>query len=759
MKKVLILSTILFFAFQSSAQLFTIDYSPIFRQADSSVLKLALAGGLNQPQFSNIDLNGDGKLDLFVFDRSGNKPLCFIAEVNNGVVSYFYDPQYEELFPLAREFMFLHDYNGDGLPDIWSYGYLENKVQLYKNTSTSIPNFTYTQNLRAYNFDNPPFDTSDFVQFKGNFPDIVDMDGDGDLDYVSNIAYCGSNITYYKSVNEEFNIGYNKLDFEIPDYCLGNVGEDGITVVLNKKCDYQRNYRSKKHCGVKTLGFFDNDNDGDMDLFFGTSEQPSDPIYFLENGKSDLGMAIDTFIRLDSAYFPQAVESLIPVAPASSFVDVDLDGELDLILSTNELLTGDYPVMQTNNVLYFKNNGTTTNPDFQFQRNDFLNGDMIDFGAHTAPTFVDLDGDMDLDLIIGTNGDDYITGDTTYHLVYFENIGSQTQADFILRDANYLDIKQYKLKFLHPCFADVDGDNDPDLFIGKLDGTINFYENTGSSTSPAFTLSSTNYLNTSIGELSAPYFYDIDNNGTLDLFIGEYDGNINYYQNQGTSNNPSFVYVTDSFGGMLTNELIPQTIIDPNRGVIDTMVFNYFGNSTMGIGKLNNDSMAFITGGSDGKLRIFIIPSDLNSQFEQDSSQTYNNFTQSIYIKDWGALAVPAVGDLDNDGYADVLVGNNRGGVHYLNGRNTVSVNSKKLEIKRFRIHPNPSSGVLNISLDNNLEFAYKILDVNGRIVQEEPRQVGSLIQLSPELSNGLYFLQLSTKDSNYSIEKFVILR
>ena len=78
MKKVLILSTILFFAFQSSAQLFTIDYSPIFRQADSSVLKLALAGGLNQPQFSNIDLNGDGKLDLFVFDRTGYRASTYI---------------------------------------------------------------------------------------------------------------------------------------------------------------------------------------------------------------------------------------------------------------------------------------------------------------------------------------------------------------------------------------------------------------------------------------------------------------------------------------------------------------------------------------------------------------------------------------------------------------------------------------------------------------------------------------------------------
>ena len=37
-----------------------------------------------------------------------------------------------------------------------------------------------------------------------------------------------------------------------------------------------------------------------------------------------------------------------------------------------------------------------------------------------------------------------------------------------------------------PSFADLDGDGDLDAFIGENDGIINYFQNTGSATSPAF---------------------------------------------------------------------------------------------------------------------------------------------------------------------------------------------------------------------------------------------------------------------------------
>lgn len=759
MKKLFILSIFVFFSLNLRAQLFTLEFNINFRHADSSLMEMPLVGGINQGQFSNIDLNGDGLQDILVFDRTGAKKMCFIAKQQAGVTSYFYDPVYEDLFPLASEFMFAHDYNGDFLPDLWMYDGFTQKVQLYKNTTATFPQFTWKSNLRAYNFNNPPFDSTDFIQFKGNYPDIVDLDGDGDLDYVSNSAYCGSNLTYYRNTTEERGWSLENTTFEIPDYCLGNLAEDGIEVTINAKCNYQKHYNWKKHCGVKTLGFFDNDGDGDLDLFFGTSEQWTNPMYFIENGKSDFSMQYDTFILIDTAYFDPAVEPLIPISAASAFIDINQDGIKDLILSTNEQSTIDYPVMQTNNVLYFHNAGSNDIPDFQFQQNDFLVGEMVDFGAHTAPTFVDLDGDGDQDLVIGTNGDDFSTNDTMYHLVYLENVGSKNKADFIIRDLNFLDMKQYRWKYINPNFADIDGDDDFDLFIGKIDGTISYFENTGSTTNAAFSLNTHSFSGIGVGEQAAPYFYDLNKDGLLDLLVGEYEGNINYYENQGTSASANLVLIDDSLGSMLSNELIHQTIIDGN-GIRDTLVYNYFGSSSLGIGVLQDDSLAVIVGGADGQLRIFKVNNDLSKKFTQDSAQLYHSLKQSIYIKDFGANAMPAVADLDHDGYSDILLGNNRGGLNYLYGRNTSSINRLKLNKARFNVFPNPSNGALNLILENTHEkYSYSITDISGRQLQQGKNQLSREISLNEQISNGIYFIHVNVKGKQYSSQKFVVIR
>ena len=60
MKKLYLLSIIVLFGLNLRAQLFEISTAPIFRDENASVLSLALAGGLNQPQFSPYDFNQDG---------------------------------------------------------------------------------------------------------------------------------------------------------------------------------------------------------------------------------------------------------------------------------------------------------------------------------------------------------------------------------------------------------------------------------------------------------------------------------------------------------------------------------------------------------------------------------------------------------------------------------------------------------------------------------------------------------------------------
>lgn len=79
--------------------------SPVYRVIsipsikNNQTLKQPWTGGLNAPQFSPIDLNGDNLKDLFVFDRAGDKVLTFINTGSGNDTAYTYAPQYESLFP------------------------------------------------------------------------------------------------------------------------------------------------------------------------------------------------------------------------------------------------------------------------------------------------------------------------------------------------------------------------------------------------------------------------------------------------------------------------------------------------------------------------------------------------------------------------------------------------------------------------------------------------------------------------------------
>ena len=182
------------------------------------------------------------------------------------------------------------------------------------------------------------------------------------------------------------------------------------------------------------------------------------------------------------------------------------------------------------NTVYFRNTGTPSRPAFAAPSSNPFG--LSDVGEWSRPTFADLDGDGDLDAFIGER-----YGNT----VYFRNTGSTTAPAFAAPTNNPfgLDFVQYQSD---PTFADLDADGDLDAFIGDLYGNTVYFRNSGAVTAPAFAAASNNPFGLAdVGWNASPAFADLDGDGDLDAFIGQADLSVVYFRNTGVPIHPAFI--------------------------------------------------------------------------------------------------------------------------------------------------------------------------------------------------------------------------
>lgn len=141
-------------------------------------------------------------------------------------------------------------------------------------------------------------------------------------------------------------------------------------------------------------------------------------------------------------------------------------------------------------------------------------------------------------------------------LALLENTGSADNPQFRLVDTNFADLPYWFTKgekpyAIVPAAADLDGDGDLDLLLGNAWGTLIFLENIALPGQPAqFELKDPNYQNITVGSYSAPQLFDLNDDGLHDLVIGRRNGTISWYQNTGSLTNPVFSFVKDSLGGV-----------------------------------------------------------------------------------------------------------------------------------------------------------------------------------------------------------------
>ncbi len=663
-------------------------------QHGSRLLTSPLAGGLQSPQFSAADLNGDGLDDLFVFDRTDGTVLTFLNTGATMAFPYVHAPQYEQGFPPLRHWALLRDYDGDGRPDLLTAhvagGFLG--ASLYRNVSEgdSLAFQLVRAGLRTA-------DQSPILIPVTDLPAWVDVDGDGDLDLLS-FDFGGQFVVYYRNRQVEDQLTPDSLRWERASGCWGGFEEDlfNSTLYLNVPCDGQRPSATKAMHAGSTLLVTDLNGDQLPDIVLG--DIAHDNLQALYNG----GTADTARMVIHEGPFPATDPVSLHVFPAAYAWDTNNDGQAELVVAPND--GSEFGSANHAQVLRY---ARQPNGQWSQQQNDFLVGEMIDVGAVAAPVFVDVDGDGDLDLILGTYAFRQSPTTQEARLTLYTNVGTPQAPAFVLADTNFANLRAQQRLGLMPTFGDLDGDGDPDLLVGEQTGKLLHYENTASVGQPAtFTLVTDFFAGIDAGTASAPCLADLDGDGDLDLWVGDRSGAIRFYRNHGTPAQPVFDATPEvaAFGEIDTRQAplpvgfaVPYVADLNGDGHPDLLVGTYGGDVLFCDNIANGATAALVTH------RQLYVPS---------ADAAPEGFRL-------GRRLQPTAADLDGDGVPELWVGTYRGGLAWF-GQPTAPAALPRPTARPLALvaMPNPVSrlkGELRVRLPTTKPGQWQAIDAWGR--------------------------------------------
>lgn len=325
----------------------------------------------------------------------------------------------------------------------------------------------------------------------------------------------------------------------------------------------------------------DFDGDGDMDMLVSCPDKPFNGLYFFENTSGEDFTDFAAPVRLGDAiknvqvsHIDEGVKVLIPGAELIAIktsqganeipvydseelkkdfekvrfnqwkmVDYEGDGDLDVVVGIDDW--ADYGWDNAFNEKGEWTNGPLhgfvfllENIDGKYENKGRIEvgGKILDVYGAPSPNFADFDGDGDLDLICGEFLD---------KMTYFENTG--TRSNPIYKEGVFLKnesgLIKMDLEMIIPVAVDWDQDGHVDLVVGDEDGRVALVRNTGELIDNIPEFESPKYFrqqadNLKFGALATPVGVDWDNDGDEDIITGNSAGYFAFIENLGGGEKP-----------------------------------------------------------------------------------------------------------------------------------------------------------------------------------------------------------------------------
>ncbi len=720
---------------------------------DGEALPFPFFGGFNTPRPQLADLTGDGAPDLVVLEAPGHVILYEnVGPGPDGGPAAFEwvtdDWQGLDVGSWVR----FGDLDGDGDLDALGQEF-SGQVRYYRNDGTmTAPDYV----LAAA----PLLDTDGDPVFAEdpNVPALGDVDADGrpdlfmgqaDLGFIRHYRHTGveDGVPQYEFVTNAFE---GIQVFESNPTCRpGGPGAPQMVPgsrLQSPASPPQKNGgdgRPSLH-GQNAVALADVTGDGAPELFWGDFFTPS--LYYFVNVGTPSDPAFDPVETSQQYPLDDPLTSAGYNVP--TFGDLDGDADLDLVVG----IVGGFcssTASLVENLYLLENEGTPSDADFEERTDRLIEG--VDVGRVSIPALHDLDGDGDLDALVGSaynpRPDPAQPGEAIGgSLAFFENTGSDADPAFRLADYDYLRLDLDFANHYAPAFGDLDNDGDADLLIGTFGGKVFLLRNDGfggvadfAAPDTLFDASDDDPLD--IGQIAYPALADLDADGDLDLVVGEFGGNLNLYRNTGSAQDPEFTLEDDRYLGLDVGA---------------------------------SSAPAFADLDSDGDPDLLVGSKDQGVLvFRNIGTAQTPDFQPEATIETARVLSAPAPADLDADGDVDLLVGDNAGGLLYFEAdAGTTSGEATPVQPRGPRIEafPNPHGGGVTLRVVGapRGRATLTVLDAAGREVRRWPLPASraeqavrwdGLTTSGAEAASGVYVARLTSDGSVLASAKLTRVR